>query len=193
MLAAGVSRQPARGISVSALLPINYSCTVAAADRGGCANHIVHITLRAQERKKDGGRGDRERGRERKRERSRSPPSPLYHNFYFAKKQVSMSVGDFKARLDINPRHPNNELLNIVDAPNEIRNLPIEVWKTCENWIGPNQSLCPNRPVEEAFYVFVVCDWSPTSTRNNCRCTTELVWIAVPVSFLFLEDLKENP
>ena len=30
------------------------------------------------------------------------------------------------ARLDMNPRLPNKELLKIVDAPNEIGNLPIE-------------------------------------------------------------------
>jgi len=28
-----------------------------------------------------------------------------------------------------------------------------------------------NRLVEEALYMFDVCDWLPTLTRNNCRCT----------------------
>ena len=38
-----------------------------------------------------------------------------------------MHVSEFKTRLDMNPRLPDKELLNIVDALNEIGNLPIEV------------------------------------------------------------------
>ena len=41
-----------------------------------------------------------------------------------------MHVSEFKTRLDMNPRLPDKELLNIVDALNEIGNLPIEVLKS---------------------------------------------------------------
>ena len=49
---------------------------------------------------------------------------------FLRKKQASTRVSEFKARLDINPRLPNKELLKIVDALNEIGNLPIEVLKS---------------------------------------------------------------
>ena len=39
---------------------------------------------------------------------------------------MSTRVSEFKARLDINPRLPNKEWLKIVDALNEIGNVPIE-------------------------------------------------------------------
>ena len=42
----------------------------------------------------------------------------------------SMHVSEFETRLDMNPRLPDKELLNIVDALNEIGNLPIEVLKS---------------------------------------------------------------
>ena len=45
------------------------------------------------------------------------------------------------ARLDMNPRLPSKELLKIVDAPNEIGNLPIEVLHIHEKRTGQSTDL----------------------------------------------------